>query len=76
MSRGMAELTVVDVEALVRRARTGDHDALGELYDRFRDRVARFATGRLGDASCGWTRRPPGCRGDGERGGGGSSGPG
>jgi RNA polymerase sigma-70 factor, ECF subfamily len=45
----MAELTVVDVEALVRRARTGDHDALGELYDRFRDRVARFATGRLGD---------------------------
>ena len=41
---------MVDVEALVRRARTGDHDALGELYDRFRDRVARFATGRLGDA--------------------------
>jgi RNA polymerase sigma factor (sigma-70 family) len=50
MSREMAELTAVDVEALVRRARTGDHDALGELYDRFRDRVARFATGRLGDA--------------------------
>ena len=50
MSRGMAELTEVDVEALVRRARAGDHDALGELYDRFRDRVARFATGRLGDA--------------------------
>jgi RNA polymerase sigma-70 factor, ECF subfamily len=50
MSRGMAELTEVDVEALVRRARAGDNDALGELYDRFRDRVARFATGRLGDA--------------------------
>jgi RNA polymerase sigma-70 factor (ECF subfamily) len=46
----MAELTVVDVEALARRARAGDHDALGELYDRFRDRVVRFATGRLGDA--------------------------
>jgi RNA polymerase sigma-70 factor (ECF subfamily) len=49
MTREMAELTAVDVEALVRRARAGDHDALGELYDRFRDRVARFATGRLGD---------------------------
>jgi RNA polymerase sigma-70 factor, ECF subfamily len=45
----MAELTEVDVEAVVRRARAGDRDALGELYDRFRDRVARFATGRLGD---------------------------
>ena len=50
MTREMAELTEVDLEALVRRARAGDHDALGELYDRFRDRVARFATGRLGDA--------------------------
>jgi RNA polymerase sigma factor (sigma-70 family) len=49
MTGEMAELTEVDVEALVRRARAGDHDALGELYDRFRDRVARFATGRLGD---------------------------
>jgi RNA polymerase sigma-70 factor, ECF subfamily len=49
MTREMAELTEVDLEALVRRARAGDHDALGELYDRFRDRVARFATGRLGD---------------------------
>jgi RNA polymerase sigma-70 factor, ECF subfamily len=50
MTRGMAELTDGDLEALVRRARAGDHDALGELYDRFRERVARFATGRLGDA--------------------------
>jgi RNA polymerase sigma-70 factor, ECF subfamily len=50
MTGEMAELTEVDLEALVRRARAGDHDALGELYDRFRDRVARFATGRLGDA--------------------------
>jgi len=50
MTREMAELTEVDLEALVRRARAGDHGALGELYDRFRDRVARFATGRLGDA--------------------------
>jgi RNA polymerase sigma-70 factor, ECF subfamily len=49
MTGEMAELTEVDLEALVRRARAGDHDALGELYDRFRDRVARFATGRLGD---------------------------
>jgi RNA polymerase sigma-70 factor (ECF subfamily) len=49
MTREMAELTEVDLEALVRRARAGDHGALGELYDRFRDRVARFATGRLGD---------------------------
>jgi RNA polymerase sigma-70 factor, ECF subfamily len=49
MSREMAELTEVDVEALVRQARAGDHGALGELYDRYRDRVARFATGRLGD---------------------------
>src|ERR671925_1061192 len=49
MTGGMAELTQVDLEALVRRARAGDHGALGELYDRFRDRVARFATGRLGD---------------------------
>jgi len=46
----MGELTEVDLEALVRRARAGDHGALGELYDRYRDRVARFATGRLGDA--------------------------
>jgi RNA polymerase sigma-70 factor (ECF subfamily) len=50
MSRGMVELTEVDLEGLVRRARAGHHDALGELYDRFRDRVARFAAGRLGDA--------------------------
>jgi RNA polymerase sigma-70 factor (ECF subfamily) len=45
----MAELTEVDVEALVRDARAGDADALGRLYDTYRDRVARFATGRLGD---------------------------
>jgi RNA polymerase sigma-70 factor (ECF subfamily) len=45
----MAELTEVDVEALVRDARAGDTDALGWLYDTYRDRVARFATGRLGD---------------------------
>jgi len=46
----MAELTEVDVEALVRDARAGDSSALGQLYDTYRDRVARFATGRLGDA--------------------------
>jgi RNA polymerase sigma-70 factor (ECF subfamily) len=46
----MAELTEVDVEALVRDARAGDSAALGQLYDTYRDRVARFATGRLGDA--------------------------
>ncbi|HKP99011.1 MAG TPA: sigma-70 family RNA polymerase sigma factor [Actinomycetes bacterium] len=46
----MAELTKVDVEALVRDARAGDSSALGQLYDTYRDRVARFATGRLGDA--------------------------
>ena len=45
----MAELTEVDVEALVRDARAGDRHALGRLYDIYRDRVARFATGRLGD---------------------------
>ena len=49
MSGGMAELTEVDVEALVRDARAGDRHALGQLYDTYRDRVARFATGRLGD---------------------------
>jgi RNA polymerase sigma-70 factor (ECF subfamily) len=38
------------VEALVERARRNDREALAELYDRFRDRVARFATGRLGNA--------------------------
>jgi RNA polymerase sigma-70 factor, ECF subfamily len=38
------------VEALVERARHGDHEALAGLYDRYRDRVARFATGRLSDA--------------------------
>jgi RNA polymerase sigma-70 factor (ECF subfamily) len=43
------EVGVVDIEALVGRARGGDRDALADLYDRFRDRVARFATGRLGD---------------------------
>jgi RNA polymerase sigma-70 factor, ECF subfamily len=47
---GMAELTEVDIEALVRDARAGDTRALGLLYDLYRDRVARFATGRLGDA--------------------------
>ena len=45
----MAELTEVDVEAMVRDARAGDSHALGQLYDTYRDRVARFATGRLGD---------------------------
>ena len=50
MTGGMAELTKVDVEALVRDARAGDSSALGQLYDTYRDRVARFATGRLGDA--------------------------
>src|SRR5215213_8566462 len=49
MSGGMAELTEVDVEVLVRDARAGDRHALGQLYDTYRDRVARFATGRLGD---------------------------
>jgi RNA polymerase sigma-70 factor, ECF subfamily len=49
MSGGMAELTEVDVETLVRDARAGDRHALGQLYDTYRDRVARFATGRLGD---------------------------
>jgi RNA polymerase sigma-70 factor (ECF subfamily) len=49
MTRGMAELTQVDVEAMVRDARAGDGHALGRLYDTYRDRVARFATGRLGD---------------------------
>ena len=46
----MAELTEVDVEAMVRDARAGSAHALGQLYDTYRDRVARFATGRLGDA--------------------------
>jgi RNA polymerase sigma-70 factor, ECF subfamily len=46
----MAELTEIDVEAMVRDARAGDSHALGQLYDTYRDRVARFATGRLGDA--------------------------
>jgi RNA polymerase sigma-70 factor, ECF subfamily len=45
----MAELTEVDVEAMVRDARAGNRHALGQLYDTYRDRVARFATGRLGD---------------------------
>jgi RNA polymerase sigma-70 factor, ECF subfamily len=49
MWEGMAELTEVDVEVLVRDARAGDRHALGQLYDTYRDRVARFATGRLGD---------------------------
>src|SRR5215218_10987844 len=49
MTGGMAELTQVDVEAKVRDARAGDSRALGQLYDTYRDRVARFATGRLGD---------------------------
>src|ERR1044071_3419727 len=46
----MAELTEVDVEAMVRDARAGDACALGQLYDTYRDRVARFVTGRRGDA--------------------------
>jgi RNA polymerase sigma-70 factor (ECF subfamily) len=46
----MAELTEIDVEAMVRDARAGDSHALGQLYDTYRDRVARFAAGRLGDA--------------------------
>src|ERR671913_2263125 len=50
MKGGMAELTEVDVGAMVRDARAGDSAALGQLYDTYRDRVARFATGRLGDA--------------------------
>jgi RNA polymerase sigma-70 factor (ECF subfamily) len=46
---GMAGVSEVEVHALVRRAQSGDRDALGVLYDRYRDRVARFAAGRLGD---------------------------
>lgn len=38
------------VEALVERARRNDREALAALYDRYRDRIARFAAGRLGDA--------------------------
>jgi RNA polymerase sigma-70 factor, ECF subfamily len=51
MTGGMTELTEIDmdVEAMVRDARAGDVHALGRLYDTYRDRVARFATGRLGD---------------------------
>jgi RNA polymerase sigma-70 factor, ECF subfamily len=45
----MAELTEVEVEAVVRDARAGNRHALGRLYDTYRDRVARFAAGRLGD---------------------------
>jgi len=46
----MAELIEVELEAVVRDARAGDVRALGRLYDSYRDRVARFAAGRLGDA--------------------------
>jgi RNA polymerase sigma-70 factor, ECF subfamily len=38
------------VEALVERARRNDREALAALYDRYHDRIARFAAGRLGDA--------------------------
>jgi RNA polymerase sigma-70 factor (ECF subfamily) len=38
------------VEALVERARRNDREALAGLYDRYHGRVARFASGRLGDA--------------------------
>jgi len=41
--------TAAEVNALVSRAQRGDREALGLLYDRFRDRIARFATARLGD---------------------------
>lgn len=50
MSRRVVVEGAAAVEALVERARRDDRDALAGLYDRFRDRVARFATGRLGDA--------------------------
>jgi RNA polymerase sigma-70 factor (ECF subfamily) len=47
----MAELLIeVELDAVVRDARAGDARALGRLYDAYRDRVARFAAGRLGDA--------------------------
>jgi DNA-directed RNA polymerase specialized sigma24 family protein len=46
----MAELIEVELETVVRDARAGDARALGRLYDSYRDRVARFAAGRLGDA--------------------------
>ena len=45
----MAEVVEVDVEVLVERAQAGDLDALGQLYDRYRGRVAGFARARLGD---------------------------
>jgi DNA-directed RNA polymerase specialized sigma24 family protein len=38
------------VEALVERARRNDREALAALYDRYHDRIARFAAGCLGDA--------------------------
>jgi RNA polymerase sigma-70 factor, ECF subfamily len=42
--------TTIELDALVRRAKRGDSDALGQIYDQFHARVARFATSRLGDA--------------------------
>jgi RNA polymerase sigma-70 factor (ECF subfamily) len=46
---GRVDGTGAELDALVRRAQRGDRDALGQLYDQFRDRIARFATARLGD---------------------------
>lgn len=40
-------------EVLVGRARAGDRDAYGELFNRFHDEIYRFAARRLGDPSLG-----------------------
>jgi RNA polymerase sigma-70 factor (ECF subfamily) len=44
-----ADTDQVDVWDLVRRAQRGDHDAFGELYDRYADLVYRFIYYRVHD---------------------------
>jgi RNA polymerase sigma-70 factor (ECF subfamily) len=42
-----------ETSALVERARSGDREAYGMLFDRFHDEIYRFATRRIGDPVAG-----------------------
>lgn len=50
VTQGVApEIEQLGTDVLVGRARTGDREAYGMLFDRFHDEIYRFSTRRVGD---------------------------
>jgi RNA polymerase sigma-70 factor (ECF subfamily) len=50
---GWGAIPPVKTEELVARARSGDGEAYGMLFERFHDEIYRFATRRIGDPTAG-----------------------